>query len=394
VNRAAAVPTVYLDHAASTPVRPAAFEAMVPWLSDACGNPSGSHRVAREARRAVDDARDSVAVALGARPEEIVFCAGGTESDNLAVFGTMARRAGVAVCSAVEHHAVLEPVEQIGGRVVGVDASGALDLDELDSVLVSTSDVAFVSVMLANNETGVIQSLEAVAEVVRRRAPDAVLHTDAVQAFCWLDVAAAAEVADLISITGHKFGGPKGAGVLVVRRGVRVSPRVVGGGQEWGLRSGTHNVPAIVGLGVAVEEAVATRADTVARVGALRDRLANGLRSRIDGVIETGVTTRPDGTVDRSRKVAGSCHLCVEGIESEALLFLVEGDGVCASAASSCTSGAQDPSHVLAAMGYDRATAAGSLRLSLGWCSTDADVDRALAVIPDAVTRLRRPIEV
>ena len=366
----------------------------MPWLGDACGNPSGAHRMAREARRAVDDARDALADALAAHPDEIVFCSGGTESDNLAVFGSVSARTAAAVCSAVEHHAVLEAVHDLGGHVVGVDGGGLLDLDELDALLGRLDDVAVVSVMLANNETGVVQPLEGVAEVVRRQAPGALLHTDAVQAFCWVG-----------RRRGRRRGGPRLDHRPQVRRpeGCRRSrraawrrprPRSIGGGQEWGLRSGTHNVAGIVGLGVAATEAVGARAATRERVGALRDRLADGLRGRLGDVVETGVTVAADGSVDRSGKVAGSCHLCIGGIESEALLFMIEDDGVYASAASSCTSGAQDPSHVLAAMGYDRATAAGSLRLSLGWCSTDADVDHALSVIPAAVEQLRRPVEV
>ena len=379
----------YLDHAASTPMHPEAVAAMQGFLEGCYANPTGAHRMAREARRATDDARDILAEALGARPAEIVFCGSGTEADNLAVFGA-APGAGTVVCSATEHPAVLRPTEQLGGRIVGVDRAGMLDLEALAAAL--DDDVRLVSVILANNETGVVWSLEEVAELMARRAPNALLHTDAVQAFPWLDVATRAAPADLISVSAHKFGGPKGVGALVVRDGVRLQAQIVGGGQEAERRSGTSNVAGIVGMGAAAAITVARRAQVVERVGRLRDRLADGLRAAVDGVTESGVhpASGAGATVDRSAKVAGSCHLCFEGIESEALLFLAERGGVYAAAASSCASGAEHPSHVLAAMGYPRALARGSLRLSLGAASTGADVDTALAVLPPAVAQLRR----
>ena len=380
----------YFDHAASTPVHPEVVDAMAEYFERCYANPTGAHRMAREARRAADDTRDVLADALGARPGEVVFCGSGTEADNLAVFGAAAGTGGAVVCSATEHPAVLRPTEQLGGRVVGVDRDGSLDLDALAAAL--DGDVRLVSVMLANNETGVICSLTDVAEVIARRAPGALLHTDAVQAFPWLDVATLAAPADLISISAHKFGGPKGVGALVVRDGVALRAQLVGGGQESERRSGTPNVSGIVGMGLAAGITVARRAEVAARAGRLRDRLADGLRASVEGVTESGVrpTTGAGVPVDRSAKVAGSCHLCFEGIESEALLFLAERGGVYASAASACASGAEHPSHVLEAMGYPRDLARGSLRLSLGAASTDADVDTALAVLPAAVAQLRR----
>ena len=380
----------YLDHAASTPMHPEVVEAMREFFDGCYANPTGAHRMAREARRAGDDARDILAEALGARPGEIVFCGSGTEADNLAVFGAAAGSGGTVVCSATEHPAVLRPTEQLGGRVVGVDGAGMLDLDALAAAL--DGDVRLVSVMLANNENGVVWSLEEVAEVMARHAPGALLHTDAVQAFPWLDVATRAAPADLVSVSAHKFGGPKGVGALVVRDGVALQPQIVGGGQEAERRGGTPNVAGIVGMGRAAQITVARRAEVVERVGRLRDRLADGLRAAVDGVVESGVQPASGAgvAVDRSAKVAGSCHVCFEGIESEALLFLAERGGVYASAASSCASGAEHPSHVLAAMGYSRSLAGGSLRLSLGAASTEADVETALAVLPPAVAQLRR----
>lgn len=379
-------PVIYLDNAASAPTRPEAIDAMMPVLTECYANPSGAHRMARDARRLLDDARDTLAVGLGCLPGEIIYTAGGTEADNLAVLGVHGARGGTVVCSATEHHAVLMPVEHLGGRVIGVDHRGRLDLTDLAANL--DPSVTVVSVGLVNGETGVIQDLEAVAEVIREHAPEAVLHTDAVQAFPWIDVARGAAAADLISIAAHKFGGPKGVGALAVREGVDIAPQLLGGGHERGKRSGTHNSPGIVGMAAAAEAAISTREETVARVSKLRDRLADGLASHISGTHETGVTSI-DGRVDRSDKVAGSCHLCFDDIESEALLFLLEQDGILASAASSCSSGAQDPSHVLAAMGYSRELAGGSLRLSLGYESSEDQVDAALALIPPAVARLR-----
>jgi cysteine desulfurase len=369
----------YLDHAASTPMRPEAVEAMLPYLTEHFGNPSGSHRAARDARKAIDESRELVASLLGVDSSEVVFTGDGTEADNLAVLGVPAARGGVAVCSAVEHHAVLHPVEHLGGRIVAVDAAGAIDLDALAAAL--DDEVSVVSVMTVNNEVGTVQPIAQVAELVAERAPNAVLHTDAIQAFAWLDVAEVCAGAHLLSISGHKFGGPKGVGVLAVRKGVEIEPLVLGGGQERGRRSGTQNVAGIVALATAMSLAHDERKSMVDRVSALRDRLVDGLMSQIGGLTET---------VARHRKVAGNAHVLVEGVESEALLFLLDREGVCASAGSSCSSGAMDPSHVLAAMGVPRAQAAYAVRLSLGPASTSADVDRALEIIPAAITKLRR----
>ncbi|MBT4676581.1 MAG: cysteine desulfurase family protein [Acidimicrobiales bacterium] len=372
---------VYLDHAASTPARPEVVEAMLPWLAEHPGNPSGSHAVARSARRAIDDARDLVAALVGAQPGEVVFTSGGTEADNLAVDGVVRSTGCLPVCSAVEHPAVLAPVADAGGIVVSTDEGGRIDLGALAEVLSSVDGIGLVSVMLANNETGVVNDLESVAALLAEAAPDAVLHTDAVQAVAWMDLTEACRGAGLVSLTGHKFGGPKGAGALVVRSGVPLAPVLRGGGQERERRSGTQNVPAIVGLGEAARLVMADRATTVERVGALRDRFEAGLLA----VPGTRLTV-PVGTP----RTPAIVHLCFEGVENESLLFLMERDGISASAGSSCASGAQEPSHVLAAMGVGRGSALGSLRLSLGYASDDGDVDHALAVIPSAVSRLRR----
>lgn len=385
----------YLDHAATTPVRPEAREAMLPWLGDRTGNPSGAHRLARDARRAIDDARDVFSAVVGFEPGDVVFTAGGSEADNLAVFGVLdavaADRPGATVaCPATEHHAVLEAVERRHGRVLRVGADGRVDLSHLAEVL-RADDVALVSVMAVNNETGVIADLGAVLDVVEEHSPHTLVHTDAVQGLTWLDLPAATTAAsgrrvDLLSLSAHKFGGPQGVGVLAVRPGTPLRAQLVGGGQERGRRSGTQNVAGIVGAAAAAEVAARTRDATVTRLAQLRDRLAGALHAAIPDLVETAVDP---ATLDRRHKVAGSCHVCIPGVEAEALLVLLEDRDVYASAASSCSSGAQDPSHVLAAMGVPRHVAAGSLRLSLGWPTTEADVDLAAEVVPAAVERLR-----
>ena len=379
-------PCHYLDNAATTAIRPAALDVMIPLLESGYGNPSGAHRMAREANRVLDDARETIAEVVGAEPGQVVFTGGGTEADNLAITGVLEYAGGVAVCSAIEHHAILEPVEHHGGRIVGVDGSGLIDLDGLQSAL--DDEVSVVSIMTANNETGVLQPLDRIVSLVHEHAPNALIHTDAVQALCWVDLATAAAEVDMFSISAHKFGGPKGVGALIVRDRARFDALAKGGGQERGRRGGTHNVAGIAAMAVAAAETAAERPTAVPRVAALRDRLADGIRSRVDGVTESGVTS--DGPpFDRSAKTANICHLCFEGVESEALLFLLEKHDIMASAASSCSSGAMEPSHVLAAMGFDRGLAFGSLRLSLGYGSTDADVDAALEAVPGAVERLR-----
>ncbi len=353
----------------------------MPYLTGFYANPSGSHRFSRRTRQAIDESRDVVAGILGCRPNEVVFTGGGTESDNTAIAGAVSRRGGVAVCPAVEHHAVLHVVEHLGGRVVGVDDAGAVDLDELAAVLDEESDVAVVSVMAVNNEVGTITDIAEVSRVVRRLAPDALLHTDAVQAACWLDLREVTPHVDLLSLSAHKFGGPKGVGVLVERGGPRVDPLIIGGGQERERRSGTQNAAGIVAMAEALRLTDAERDTDAVRIGELRDRLVTGLQGQLDGVVET---------VPPGRKVAGSAHVCIAGVESEALLYLLDEADVCASAASACASGAMEPSHVLAAMGVDREVALGALRLTLGHTSTTADVDRAIDVMVPAVDRLRR----
>ncbi|MEZ5380404.1 MAG: cysteine desulfurase family protein [Microthrixaceae bacterium] len=386
-----AEPLHYLDHAATTPLLPEAADAMAEaYEAGLWANPSGGHLLARRARRAADDARDELAELFGAQPAEVVFTSGGTEADNLAVLGTIGpggpREGAAVLSSAIEHPAVREPARRLGGSEVAVDEVGRVDLEALAAAC--TPEVGLVSVMLVNNEIGTIADLDAVAQVVRRRAKAAVLHTDAVQAHQWLEVGPSAAAADLVSIGAHKFGGPKGIGLLVVRGGVELAARAVGGGQERDRRAGTLNVAGVLGMAAAARATAQRRDAEVPRIAALRDRLADGLAAAIPNLIETGVSAGPDGRPDRSTKVAGNCHVCLPGVETEALLYLLEREGIMATAASSCASGAQEPSYVVNALGLDRRAAAGALRLTLGVTTTQDDVDVALATIPAAVERL------
>lgn len=368
----------YLDHAATTPMRPEAVEAMLPFLVDHYGNPSGTHALARQARMAIEDAREVIGDALGADSSEVVFTGGGTESDNTALMGAYATGAGSIVCSAIEHHAVLRCVEALDGVIAPVNPNGVLDLESFEEVLDPL--VAVVSVMLVNNEVGTVQPLHKVKRIMEKKCPKALLHTDAIQASPWIDVAKMAQFADLVSVSAHKFGGPQGVGALVVRKGVKISPLMYGGGQERERRSGTQNVAGIVAMAAALRATVADREAVVSRVAPLRDRLVDELLALIPDAFETG---------DRSQKVAGNAHLCFPGVESEALLVLLDEAGIYASAGASCSSGAMEASHVLLAMGIAPKVAMSSLRLSLGRTTTDHEVELALKVIPDAVRKLR-----
>jgi cysteine desulfurase len=377
-------PWHYLDHAASSPLRPEARAAMELALDAGYGNPSGAHALARAGRSALDDARAELASVVGAAPGEVVFTSGGTEADNLAVRGVLAARGGTAVCTAIEHKAVLEPVRASGGRIVPVDGHGLVALDALATYLDDT--VTLVSVGLVNNEVGTVQRLDDVAAIVRERSPGAVLHTDAAQALTWLDVRQAAAPADLITLASHKCGGPVGVGALVVRDGVTIAAQQIGGGQERERRSGTQDVASAAAFAAAARAATAQRPALVERARRWRDELVTRLGADIEGARESAV---PRGS-SRDHLVAGLANVCLPAIDSEALLFVLEHDHrVLASAASSCASGAQEPSHVLAAIGIDRSLAVGSLRLSLGWSTTQADIDAACQAVPAAAARLR-----
>lgn len=387
--------TVYLDHAASSPLHPDALAAMEEWLHHGFGNPSGSHSVARRAKAAVEDAREVVAAWMGVEPAGVTFTSGGTEADNLAVLGPLGSAGPIPappsaegpkalVVSAVEHAAVLESARAASAagwevRTLAVDRHGGVDLDHLRRVLVG--DVAVVSVQTVNQETGVIQSVPEVARRVRKWAPGAVLHTDAVQAAPWLALPEVTAGADLVSVSSHKIGGPQGVGALGLRHGVEVAAQMHGGGQERERRSGTHNVAGIVGFAAAARALVADQAVRAAEVEARRDLLAELILAAVPGARLTAA--------DR-RRSPGHCHLRFPGVENEALLFLLDERGICASAGSACASGAVQASPVLLAMGVDKAEAASTLRLTLGPGTTEDDVRRSAAAVVESLAVLGR----
>jgi cysteine desulfurase len=377
--------SVYFDHAATTPIDPRVVAAMEPYTGSIYGNPSSVYRAAREARRAVDDARDLVASILDARSTDIVFTAGGSESDNAALKGVAFahRLNGHIVTSQIEHHAVLrsaEFLEKLGVQVsfVAPDRDGVVDPDAIGRAL--RADTFLVSVMYANNEIGTIQPIEDISRLTRaRRIP---FHVDAVQAAGSLDLSVRRLGVDLLSLSGHKFSGPKGTGLLYIRRGTVCWPLINGGGQERGRRAGTENVAGIVGFATALRLAQTETSELNARVGPMRDRLVAGVLNAIPEALLTGHPTR---------RLANNASFCLDGVSGESLLLALDQNGVAASAGSACTSGSLEPSHVLLAIGLPPKLALGSLRLTLGTSNTDAEVDRVLALLPSLVERLRRP---
>lgn len=365
----------YLDHAASSPMRPEALDAMMPWFRERHANPTASHRAGRRARQALDDARATLAEATGFDRGEVVFTGGGTESDNLAI--GRGREPGRVVVSAIEHPAILEPALLQEAKVVGVDANGIVS--PADVAAQCTADTEVVSVMAVNNETGVRQPIGEIAHAARSIAPNVLVHSDAVQALPWLNLPEVLGEADMASITGHKLGGPQGVGAVVVRDGAMPAPLLVGGGQERERRAGTQNVAGIVGFAAAVRASLDDRSERLDRIDRLATKLLNGLMGAIDGLAPT---------VPESVRVPGIVHVTIPDVKSEPLLFLLDQDDLACSAASSCASGAQGASHVLSAMGLGTSNCA-PLRLSLGWSTTDAEIDEALQLIPAAVDRLR-----
>lgn len=379
----------YFDHAASAPRRREVLEAMAPYLSGVVGNPSGSHRAARSARRAIEDARDEIAQFCSVAPRGVILTGGGTESCHLAITGVAHRfrsthPATEIVTSAVEHHAVLEAAEHVAldfddvsWQSANVDADGVIDLDSLTQLL--TASTAIVSVMAANNETGVIQPIDAVVDTVRRHAAQALVHSDAVAAAPWIELSQITQLVDLFSICAHKLGGPVNAGALIVRGDVALDPVVSGGGQEQGRRGGTVDVAAAVGLAAAVRASARERAQAVAATS----RRSAELREFFSSL--AGVTLTSAG----ARTLPGHVHLTVAGVASDELLFLLDQAGVCASAASSCSSGAGVASHVLAAMGVDPLLARGAVRFTLGAETSDEDVAALRQAFSTALVQLR-----
>jgi cysteine desulfurase len=382
--------TVYLDHAATTPMLPAAVEAMTTHLGDV-GNPSSLHASGRAARRVVEESRETIAQALNCRPGEVVFTSGGTEADNLALKGLFWSRhdadpARVRVlASAIEHHAVLDALEWLAEEehaqveLLPVDSRGRLDLDAYRATVErDPGSIAVISVMWANNEVGTVQPIDEVVAVAA--AHEIPVHTDAVQAVGAVPVDFAASGVDALTLTGHKLGGPYGVGALVLRRELTLTPLLHGGGQERDIRSGTLDMPAIAGFATAVEHAVKGQPEYAERVTALRDSLVR----RITEVV-------PDAHVhgDRDARLPGNAHLGFPGCEGDSLLMLLDARGIECSTGSACSAGVPQPSHVLLAMGCDEEGARHSLRFTLGRTSTDADVDALVEAIGPAVERAR-----
>jgi cysteine desulfurase len=389
------VGTFYLDHAATTPMVPEAVEAMAARLGDV-GNPSSLHASGRAARRLVEEARETLAEALGARPSEVLFTGGGTESDNLAVKGLYWQRRSEdpdrrrILASAVEHHAVMDAVLWLAeheGAVVEwlpVDPAGRVHPETLETALAADpGSVALVTVMWANNEVGTVQPVEALAAVAT--SYDVPFHSDAVQAFGALPIDFAASGLDAMTVTGHKVGGPLGAGLLVLGRSVDLVPVLHGGGQERDVRSGTLDTPAIVGLAAAAEVAVKRRAERAERIAGLRDDLVRRVLEVVPDAVLGG-----DPDLSTAHRLPGNAHFSFPGCEGDALLLLLDARGIECSTGSACSAGVPQPSHVLLAMGVPEALARGSLRFSLGHTSTQADVDAVAEAIGPVVERARR----
>ncbi|GJF13835.1 cysteine desulfurase [Mycolicibacterium cyprinidarum] len=383
---------VYLDHAATTPMRPHAIEAMTAELATV-GNASSLHGSGRVARRRLEESRETLANLLGARPSEVIFTAGGTESDNLAIKGIFwARRDSSPerrriVTTPVEHHAVLDAVQWLveheGAEVtwLPVNEVGAVNATALRAAIDDPADVALISVMWANNEVGTIMPIAELASVAAEF--DIPIHSDAIQAVGQIPVDFAASALSAMSVAAHKFGGPTGVGALLLRRDTACVPQLHGGGQERDVRSGTQDVAGVVGMAAAAQAAVEAMESTSARVRSLRDRLVSGVLGMIDDVYLNGAP----GDADR---LPGNAHFTFRGCEGDSLLMLLDAKGIECSTGSACTAGVAQPSHVLTAMGADPASARGSLRLSLGHTSTDSDVDAVLEVLPAAVDRARQ----
>jgi len=384
--------TVYLDHAATTPMVPAAVEAMSAHLLEV-GNASSLHASGRRARRVVEEARESIAAALGSRPSEVVFTSGGTEADNLALKGAYWSRRGAdprrvrILSTGIEHHAVLDPLHWLAERegavveLLPVDRDGRLDLDALAAALAAgAADVALISVMWANNEVGTVQPI---ADVVALAAEHGIpVHSDAVQAVGAVPVDFAAAGVDALSLTGHKVGGPYGVGALLARRELELTALLHGGGQERDVRSGTIDVPAIAGFAAAVELAVKEQSAYAARVGALRDELVRGVLDVVPDAVLNGAPAGPG-------RLPGNAHFSFPGCEGDSLLMLLDAQGIECSTDSACSAGVPQPSHVLLAMGRSAQEARSSLRFSLGHGSTAEDVAAVVTAIGPCVERAR-----
>ena len=375
---------IYADNAATTKMSPVAIRAMLPYMEEQFGNPSSLYAFGQAAKEALEDARARIAACLGAEAREITFTSGGSEADNQAILtaAALGARKGKKhiVSTAFEHHAVLHTLDKLkkqGFQITLLDVhhSGIVTPDQVADAI--REDTCLVTVMYANNEIGTIQPIGEIGAVCRERG--VLFHTDAVQAAGHLHIDVKEQNIDMLSLSAHKFHGPKGIGALYARRGIGLEPVICGGGQERGKRAGTENVPAVMGMAAALEEACAAIDESGAKLTALRDRLIQGLEqipySELNG--------------DRTHRLPGNVNFCFEGIEGESLLLLLDDKGICASSGSACTSGSLDPSHVLLAIGRPHEVAHGSLRLSIGEDTTEADVEFMIQAVTDVVTYLR-----
>ena len=376
--------TVYADNAATTQMSRAAIDAMLPYMETIYGNPSSLHSVGQQAAEALQNARERIAACLNAAPREIYFTSGGSEADNQAILSAarLGARKGKKhiISTAFEHHAVLHTLKKLEKEgfeieLLPVGAIGTITAQQVKSAL--RADTCLVTVMYANNEIGSILPIAEIGEVCREAG--VLFHTDAVQAAGHVPIDVQAQHIDMLSLSAHKFHGPKGIGVLYARQGVPLTSLIEGGAQERGKRAGTENLPAIMGMAAALEDACAHIDENARKVSALRDRLIAGL-SKIAHSALNG---------DPVNRLPGNVSFCFEGIEGESLLLLLDAKGICASSGSACTSGSLDPSHVLLAIGRPHEVAHGSLRLSLCEWNTDEDVDRILAAVPEVVAYLR-----
>lgn len=424
---------IYLDHAATTAVSKTVREAMLPYFSEDYGNPSSLYLFAQKAKKAVEDSRRSIAGLLGVNPREVYFTSGGTEADNWAIlsafYSVMGKKSSPSgsdaeqmsslsgseaeqksslsgsevagsevagqkqrqphiICSAIEHHAILESckfAESLGARVsrIPVDSEGFLDLEALEQAI--TEDTVLISVMAANNEMGTIQDLRAIGEIAKKHG--VLFHTDAVQAFGQIPLFLEEMGIDLLSASAHKLHGPKGVGLLVIRKGVRLPAFLHGGAQERGFRAGTENVPGIVGFAKAAEEAFATIAEREKRKRELQKLFFRRLLEEVPGIKITGVNPLE---ASGEKRLSGNVHICIEGIEAESLLLLLDQKGICASAGSACASGSVEPSHVLLAMGKSHVEAYSGLRLSFEEDLKEEELEFTVEAIREGVERLRR----
>lgn len=375
---------IYLDNAATTPTDPEVVKAMNPFFAERYGNPSTLYSMGREIRAVVDEARERVAIGIGAQRDEIIFTSGGTESNNFAIHGilsALSSKGNHIVTTKIEHHAILEPCHYLEKRGVNitylpVDGDGMVDPDDVKKAI--RNDTVLVTIMTANNEIGVIQPIQEISKITKEK--DVAFHTDAIQAVGAICVDVQKMGCDLLSISGHKLYGPKGIGALYARKGTRIHPFIRGGTQERNRRAGTENTPGIVGLAKAIELAAENFEEKNNKISKLRDKLIDGLFEKIDGIRLNG---------HREKRLPNNVNICIRGVEGESILLFLDMQGICVSSGSACTSGSLEPSHVLLGIGVPQEVAHGSVRFSLGKDTTGNEIDKILEVLPPIVDRLR-----